>query len=283
MGLWLLSFTGKSIAVIIKAETLSHARLLAVANGFCRASSFDEAYAIDPHLTIVIPEDFIGRKLSRDDVADILQTLMVALLVGRNVGTDLWQPARVLRPALPFFDELTHVEAVARPSAYQPDQECQNFPSAISDASHGSCAFPIDDLSEPLGMSRKPERARQPIFAYLAAAGLFGMAIAGFAIWHAAPTKRSSIVVPAPHHSAAAFLPNPSSELLPRDTGSSAGADTSLPVEPVTVEKAQEVATEADAETLKADPDQHIITIIDGRNGTRRQIRVPATSTPGSR
>jgi hypothetical protein len=79
MRLWLLSFTGKNIAAIIKAESLAHARLLAAAHGFCRASLFDEGYAIDPGLSRMIPMDFIGRRLSRDEVANLLRTLIVGL------------------------------------------------------------------------------------------------------------------------------------------------------------------------------------------------------------
>jgi hypothetical protein len=42
MALWLLSFTQREVAVIVDAETLAHARLLAAANQICRASLFDE-------------------------------------------------------------------------------------------------------------------------------------------------------------------------------------------------------------------------------------------------
>jgi hypothetical protein len=46
MGLWLLSFTEREVAIIVEAETLTHARLLAAANQVCRASQFDEGWAI---------------------------------------------------------------------------------------------------------------------------------------------------------------------------------------------------------------------------------------------
>jgi hypothetical protein len=48
MGLWLLSFTQREVAVIVEAETLTHARLLAAANQVCRASLFDEGFPIKP-------------------------------------------------------------------------------------------------------------------------------------------------------------------------------------------------------------------------------------------
>ena len=47
MGLWLLSFTEHEVAIIVEAETLTHARLLAAANQVCRASQFDEGWAIN--------------------------------------------------------------------------------------------------------------------------------------------------------------------------------------------------------------------------------------------
>jgi hypothetical protein len=40
MGLWLLSFTEREVAIIVEAETLTHARLLAAANQVCRVSQF---------------------------------------------------------------------------------------------------------------------------------------------------------------------------------------------------------------------------------------------------
>jgi hypothetical protein len=285
MELWLLSFTGKGIAVIIRAESLSHARLLAAAHGFCRASLFDEGYAIDPDLSIMIPKDLIGRKVSRDEVANLLKTLIVDLFSARHVGTEFWKPVCERRPAPPLYlNERRYLEAVASPPQYGPDRECHRVQSAIAaDVIRESRTTPIDDLSAPLGLSRKPERARRSTFAYLATAGLFGMAITGFAVWRAAPATRAPMVVPAPHQGASVFLPDQPSELRPRDTAPSGEAVTSLPADLVTVEKAQEHAREINADTLQANPDERIITIIDGRNGTRQHIRVPATGTPVSR
>jgi hypothetical protein len=48
MGLWLLSFTQREVAVIVEAETLVHARLIAAANQICRASLFDEGLPLSP-------------------------------------------------------------------------------------------------------------------------------------------------------------------------------------------------------------------------------------------
>jgi hypothetical protein len=77
MGLWLLSFTQREVAVIIEAETLAHARLLAAANQICRASLFDEGVAIKPSFQPRIPADFVGRALSQDETADLLTALKI--------------------------------------------------------------------------------------------------------------------------------------------------------------------------------------------------------------
>ena len=77
MGLWLLSFTEREVAVIVEAETLAHARLLAAANQVCRASLFDEGWAIKSSFRAQIPADFIGRTLSQDETADLLSTLTI--------------------------------------------------------------------------------------------------------------------------------------------------------------------------------------------------------------
>jgi hypothetical protein len=74
MGLWLLSFTQREVAVIVEAETLAHARTLAAANQVCRASQFDGGWAIKPSIREQIPADFIGRTLSQDETADLLST-----------------------------------------------------------------------------------------------------------------------------------------------------------------------------------------------------------------
>jgi hypothetical protein len=75
MELWLLSFRGEGAAVIVKAESLTHARLVAVANDLCRPSLFDEGYAVDPELVTLIPKDYIGRNLSRAEARDLLNLL----------------------------------------------------------------------------------------------------------------------------------------------------------------------------------------------------------------
>jgi hypothetical protein len=78
MGLWLLSFTGRCNAAVVRGESLIQARLLAVADGIGRASHFDEGFAIDPEQAGQIPPSLIGRQLSGDEAADLLTMLMIA-------------------------------------------------------------------------------------------------------------------------------------------------------------------------------------------------------------
>jgi hypothetical protein len=77
MGLWLLSFTGRRNAAVIRADTLIQARLVAAADGVGRASHFDEGFAIDPEYAGQIPPSLIGRQLSGDEAADLLTLLMI--------------------------------------------------------------------------------------------------------------------------------------------------------------------------------------------------------------
>ena len=93
MGLWLLSFTEREVAVIVEAETLAHARLLAAANQVCRASLFDEGWAIEPSFHAQIPTDFIGRTLSQDETADLLSTLTICARYGALIAQGEAVPA----------------------------------------------------------------------------------------------------------------------------------------------------------------------------------------------
>jgi hypothetical protein len=93
MGLWLLSFTEREVSVIVEAETLAHARLLAAKDQICRASLFDEGWAIRPSIRAQIPPDFIGRSLSQDETADLLSTLTICARYEALVDQDDAVPA----------------------------------------------------------------------------------------------------------------------------------------------------------------------------------------------
>jgi hypothetical protein len=74
MGLWWLSFKGGT-TVIVRAETLVHARLLTAADEVARAYLFDAGFQVDPEFGRIIPDDLIGRTLSRDEAADLQRQL----------------------------------------------------------------------------------------------------------------------------------------------------------------------------------------------------------------
>jgi hypothetical protein len=74
MRLWWLSFTGGT-AVILAAETLVHARLLAAMNELGRASRLVNGIPVDPEFEQMIPDDYIGRRLLRDEAKDLLSLL----------------------------------------------------------------------------------------------------------------------------------------------------------------------------------------------------------------
>jgi hypothetical protein len=74
MGLWMLSF-GDRGAAIIEAETMVHARLRVAVNGLVRASSFIGGCQIDPEFIPLIPDQSIGRKLSREHSSELLELL----------------------------------------------------------------------------------------------------------------------------------------------------------------------------------------------------------------
>ena len=74
MGLWMLSF-GDRGAAIIEADSLIHARLRVAVKGLVRASSFIGGCQIDPEFIPLIPDESIGRKLSREHSSELLELL----------------------------------------------------------------------------------------------------------------------------------------------------------------------------------------------------------------
>jgi hypothetical protein len=74
MRLWWLSFKGGT-TVVVRAETLVHARLLAAADKVARAHLFEAGFRVDPEFEEIIPDDLIGRTLSRNEAADLQRRL----------------------------------------------------------------------------------------------------------------------------------------------------------------------------------------------------------------
>ena len=74
MGLWMLSF-GDRGAAMVEAESMIHARLRVAVKGLVRASSFIGGCQIDPEFIPLIPDESIGRKLSREHPSELLGLL----------------------------------------------------------------------------------------------------------------------------------------------------------------------------------------------------------------
>jgi hypothetical protein len=76
---WWLRLRGGG-AAIVEAESMVHARLLAVVNDIGRASHFTDGYPIDPHLLELIPQELIERKLSPAQADGLLDQLRMSEL-----------------------------------------------------------------------------------------------------------------------------------------------------------------------------------------------------------
>jgi hypothetical protein len=74
MSLWWLSFKGDATAVV-RADSLVHARLLAAADEMARAYLFDAGFQVDPEFEQMIPEELIGRTLSREEATHLQRWL----------------------------------------------------------------------------------------------------------------------------------------------------------------------------------------------------------------
>src|SRR5262249_26743119 len=74
MRLWWLSFR-VGVAVIVRAETLVHARLLLAMKEPGLARHFADGFVVDAKFERTIPDGFVGRKLSRAEAGDLLQLL----------------------------------------------------------------------------------------------------------------------------------------------------------------------------------------------------------------
>jgi hypothetical protein len=73
-GMWWLSFRDGSAAVI-EATSLSHARTLASVREVGSVGQFVDGHRLSPELAALIPDDRIGRLLSRDDAWQLYDQL----------------------------------------------------------------------------------------------------------------------------------------------------------------------------------------------------------------
>jgi hypothetical protein len=86
--MWWLSFRGGS-AAFIEATTLVHARMLAAVYEIGRVAQFVRGFEVSHELAVLIPDDYIGRLLSRDDTRrlyDRLEPKRTAHFVVENAG-----------------------------------------------------------------------------------------------------------------------------------------------------------------------------------------------------
>jgi hypothetical protein len=96
MGLWMLSF-GDHGAAIVEADSMIHARLRAAVKGFVRTSLFVGGCQIDPEFIPLIPDESIGRKLSREHTSELLELLKH----GRPRREAIGPPAQMLAMPAP--------------------------------------------------------------------------------------------------------------------------------------------------------------------------------------
>jgi hypothetical protein len=81
--MWWLQFE-EGNAAIVAASSLAQARLIAVIDGLGRASALVEGYAVDADFLQLIPEDRIGKRLSKAEADEVLERLKVVM---RHAGT----------------------------------------------------------------------------------------------------------------------------------------------------------------------------------------------------
>jgi uncharacterized protein len=135
-----------------------------------------------------------------------------------------------------------------------------------------------DDLYAPLGLDKKPARARlSPLF-YSVAAGLLGVALATFVIWvvvghdpfggEPMAVAKTDVRVVEPGHTVRLRSSGPDAT-SPESTGAIG------PAEEIAQLKALERAKEKSLDQAAGRAEQ-VITIIDGKSGARQEVKIPA-------
>jgi hypothetical protein len=76
--MWWLQFE-EGNAAVVAATSLVQARLIAVAHGLGRASKFVEGYPIDADFLRFVPDDLIGKELSKEDASEVLERRRVVM------------------------------------------------------------------------------------------------------------------------------------------------------------------------------------------------------------
>jgi polysaccharide deacetylase 2 family uncharacterized protein YibQ len=134
-----------------------------------------------------------------------------------------------------------------------------------------------DDLFAPLGLDKKPVRARLTPSLYPVAAGLLGLALVTLGVWvmvghdpfGGEPMAVAKANLGAGTGTAVALRPS-ETDAAPETTGAIG------PAEEIAQLKAQERAKEKALDQAAAGRGEQIVTIIDGRSGARQEVKIPA-------
>jgi hypothetical protein len=82
--MWWLSYQEGVLILDVEASSLTHARLIAAAEGFGRVSHFEDGYCIDPDDAARIPDDLRGRMLSVIEIQKVRELLRDARREGQD-------------------------------------------------------------------------------------------------------------------------------------------------------------------------------------------------------
>ena len=141
----------------------------------------------------------------------------------------------------------------------------------------GFRAVASDDLFAPLGLDKKPVRARLTPSLYPVAAGLLGLALVTFAVWVMVdhdPLGGEPMAVAKVNLGAGTGT---AVELRPSQADAAPETTSAInPPEAIAQLKAQERAKEKALDQAAAGRGEQIVTIIDGRNGARQEVKIPA-------
>jgi hypothetical protein len=83
--MWWLRFK-EGNAAVVAATSLVQARLIAAAHGLGQASKFVEGYPIDADFLQFVPNDLIGKELSKNEAGEVLERRRVVLKYASRVA-----------------------------------------------------------------------------------------------------------------------------------------------------------------------------------------------------
>jgi hypothetical protein len=83
--MWWLQFE-EGNAAVVTAASLVQARLIAASQGLGQASRFVEGYPVDAEFLQFIPENLIGRNLSKKEADEVLERRRVVMKYASRVA-----------------------------------------------------------------------------------------------------------------------------------------------------------------------------------------------------